>query len=152
MATCYSVHKLHIIHIRVHFQLPLRKELAKLFCQAVSRYPESADVQVCIFILRGCCCMLYYFLHIIILNSQYYMQYTIRKVLSREDVEKKYVVEACLKEANTFLSAFRSEERRRVWHSSYNYPIIDAVYPITSFCRFLVTSPQKAFATSQRLW
>ena len=39
---------------------------------------------------------------------------TIRRALPRDELEKKDIVEACLKEANTVLSAFQIEERRRV--------------------------------------
>ena len=37
-----------------------------------------------------------------------------RKTFPREDIEKRYVVEAALKEANGILSVLRTEERRRV--------------------------------------
>jgi len=43
-----------------------------------------------------------------------FLQYAIRKVLSKTDLEKKFVVEGSLKESKTLLSTFRTEERRRV--------------------------------------
>ena len=42
------------------------------------------------------------------------IQRAIRRALPREELDKKYILEACLKESNTMLSAFRTEERRRV--------------------------------------
>ncbi len=42
------------------------------------------------------------------------MQSVVKKVLPRKDLQKKHVVETCLKEANTLLSTFQTEERRRV--------------------------------------
>ena len=53
-----------------------------------------------------------------ILNSQKMksnfavIQRAIRRALPRDELDKKYIVEAGLKEANTMLSAFRTEERR----------------------------------------
>ena len=41
-----------------------------------------------------------------------YMQRAIIRALPRDELEKKYIVEACLKEATTMLSAFRTEEKR----------------------------------------
>ena len=42
------------------------------------------------------------------------IQCTIRRALPQDELETKDIVEACLKEANTVLSAFQIEERRRV--------------------------------------
>ena len=42
------------------------------------------------------------------------MQDTVKRALPRQELQKKFVVEAALKEANTLLSTFRTEERRRV--------------------------------------
>ena len=53
-----------------------------------------------------------------ILNSQKMksnfavIQRAIRRALPRDELDKKYIVEAGLKEANTMLNAFRTEERR----------------------------------------
>ena len=44
--------------------------------------------------------------------TRYVIQRSIRRALPREELEKKYVVEACLKEANSMLSSFLTEERR----------------------------------------
>ncbi len=40
------------------------------------------------------------------------MQSVVKNVLPREDLQKKYVVETCLKEQNALLSTFRTEEKR----------------------------------------
>ena len=55
-----------------------------------------------------------------------------RKTFPREDIEKRYVVEAALKEANGILSVFRTEERRRV--SINNYSCIDSLLLIFVIC------------------
>lgn len=53
-----------------------------------------------------------------ILNSQKMksnfavIQRAIRRALPRDELDKKYIVETGLKEANTMWSAFRTEERR----------------------------------------
>lgn len=40
------------------------------------------------------------------------IQRAIRRALPRDELDKKYILEACLKESNTMLSAFQSELRR----------------------------------------
>ena len=52
--------------------------------------------------------------HAHILYLQFFVQQTTaRKVLSTEDRTKRYIVEACLKEARELLCSFQTEERRR---------------------------------------
>ncbi len=48
------------------------------------------------------------------------MQHVVKKVLPREEFEK-YVIESALMEANSLMSSFRTEERRRVSIFAY-YP------------------------------
>jgi hypothetical protein len=44
------------------------------------------------------------------------IQHAIRKVVPREELEQNYVVEASLKECSSWLSSFKTEERRRRFH------------------------------------
>ena len=46
-------------------------------------------------------------------------------MLSRTDLEKKYIVEACLKECNLLLSTFRTEERRVIYVELMQVTICD---------------------------
>ena len=56
-----------------------------------------------------------YLIHIHVHGSSFHTsQRAVRKVLPKEELEKNYVIEACLKECSTLLSSFRTEERRRV--------------------------------------